>query len=212
MADSIKVLRYGETIEDAPTRAMLSDPQEDYTKSLWAVRSIEKQAAPSDDIALEVRGVDASYGNSVKVLRDVNIKVPRGRTVAVVGESGSGKSTTARAITGLLPPSKGEILFNGKALPAALKNRSKEQLQRIQMIYQMADTAMNPRAYGARYNRPPFAVLFGLIRCGTRSKSIAAVRAYRTRCLLYGSLTRRIVRWAEAAYLYRPEPWQQNPN
>jgi peptide/nickel transport system ATP-binding protein len=89
--------------------------------------------------------VDASYGNSVKVLRDVNIKVPRGRTVAVVGESGSGKSTTARAITGLLPPSKGEILFNGKALPAALKNRSKEQLQRIQMIYQMADTAMNPR-------------------------------------------------------------------
>ena len=145
MADTIKVLRYGETIEDAPTRTMLSDPQEDYTKSLWAVRSIEKQAEPSDDIALEVKGVDASYGGSVKVLRDVNIKVPRGRTVAVVGESGSGKSTTARAITGLLPPSKGEILFNGQPLPAALKNRSKEQLQRIQMIYQMADTAMNPR-------------------------------------------------------------------
>jgi peptide/nickel transport system ATP-binding protein len=63
----------------------------------------------------------------------------------VVGESGSGKSTTARVITGLLPPSAGEVVFNGDPLPAALKDRSKEQLQKIQMIYQMADTAMNPR-------------------------------------------------------------------
>ena len=145
MADVIKVLRYGESVEEAPTRTMLSDPKEDYTKSLWAVRSIEKQSKPSTDIALQVKSVDASYGGSVKVLNDVSIKVPRGRTVALVGESGSGKSTTARAITGLLPPTKGEILFNGQALPAAMKDRSKEQLQRIQMIYQMADTAMNPR-------------------------------------------------------------------
>jgi peptide/nickel transport system ATP-binding protein len=63
----------------------------------------------------------------------------------VVGESGSGKSTAARAITGLLPPSKGQILFNGEPLPPALKDRNIEQLQKIQMIYQMADTAMNPR-------------------------------------------------------------------
>lgn len=146
MADTIKVLRYGETVEDAPTREMLTEPKEDYTKSLWAVRSIEKESESHEDIILEVQGVDASYGkNTVKVLNDVNIKVPRGSTVAVVGESGSGKSTTARAITGLLPPSKGQVLFNGEALPALLKQRSKDQLRRIQMIYQMADTAMNPR-------------------------------------------------------------------
>ena len=71
--------------------------------------------------------------------------MPRGTTVAVVGESGSGKSTTARVITGLLPPQTGEVLFNGEALPKALKERTKDQLRRIQMIYQMADTAMNPR-------------------------------------------------------------------
>jgi peptide/nickel transport system ATP-binding protein len=65
--------------------------------------------------------------------------------VAVVGESGSGKSTTARVMTGLLPPLSGSVIFNGEPLPAALKDRSKDQLQRIQMIYQMADTAMNPR-------------------------------------------------------------------
>jgi peptide/nickel transport system ATP-binding protein len=71
--------------------------------------------------------------------------VPRGRTVAVVGESGSGKSTLARAIVGLLPPTSGQILFDGTPLPRALKQRNKETLRRIQLIYQMPDTALNPR-------------------------------------------------------------------
>ena len=145
MADVIKVLRYGETIEDADTRTMLSHPEKEYTKSLWSVRSIEKPEEVSNDVVLRVDHVDASYTGSAKVLDDVSIDVPRGHTVAIVGESGSGKSTTARAITGLLPPSKGQILFNGETLPAMLKDRSVDQLQKIQMIYQMADTAMNPR-------------------------------------------------------------------
>jgi peptide/nickel transport system ATP-binding protein len=145
MADVIKVLRYGETIEDADTRKMLAHPEKEYTKSLWSVRSIEKPEDRSGDIILRVDHVDASYTGSAKVLDDVSIEVPRGHTVAIVGESGSGKSTTARAITGLLPPSRGQILFNGTALPPMLKGRSVEQLQKIQMIYQMADTAMNPR-------------------------------------------------------------------
>ena len=63
----------------------------------------------------------------------------------MVGESGSGKSTLARVITGLLPPFEGEIDFDGKALPPALKQRDKKMLRRIQMIYQMPDTALNPR-------------------------------------------------------------------
>jgi len=145
MADVIKVLRYGETVEEAETREMLSNPREDYTQSLWAVRSIEKPEQKSEDVILRIDGVDAAYGNGPRILQDVSIDVRRGRTVAVVGESGSGKSTTARVITGLLPPSKGEVLFNGEPLPNALKGRSKDQLRRIQMIYQMADTAMNPR-------------------------------------------------------------------
>ena len=145
MADVIKVLRYGETIEDADTRTMLTNPEQEYTQSLWAVRSIGKEEEESEDIILKIDQIDAAYGGAVKVLDNVSIEVPRGHTVAVVGESGSGKSTTARAITGLLPPSKGEILFNGEPLPPALKNRSINQLKKIQMIYQMADTAMNPR-------------------------------------------------------------------
>ncbi len=145
MAHFIKVLRYGEEVEEADTRKMLSTPEQEYTKSLWSVRALTKPEDPNKDIALSIRGVDASYGGLLKVLHDVSIDVPRGRTVAVVGESGSGKSTTARVITGLLPPMSGEVVFNGQPLPKALKDRNKDQLRRIQMIYQMADTAMNPK-------------------------------------------------------------------
>ena len=145
MAHRIMVLRYGNLVEEAPTRAMLKKPTQDYTKSLWAVRKLQKPESIIKDIALRIHEVDASYSGSHKVLDNVTVQVPRGRTVAVVGESGSGKSTLARAITGLLPPSKGEIYFNGKPLPKALADRDKDTLRRIQMIYQSADTALNPR-------------------------------------------------------------------
>ncbi|MDG1934901.1 MAG: ABC transporter ATP-binding protein [Paracoccaceae bacterium] len=144
MADYIKVLRYGKEVEEAPTRKMLSSPKEEYTKSLWSVRSLEKQEQQKGESVLSLKSIDAAYG-SAKVLFDVNIEVAKGTTVAVVGESGSGKSTTARVITGLLPQSSGIISFDGEELPKALKDRTKEQKRRIQMIYQMADTAMNPR-------------------------------------------------------------------
>ncbi len=145
MAHRIMVLRHGVLVEEAETRKMLAAPGQDYTKSLWAVRKLVKEESRNDDMALEIKHVDAAYGNGIKVLDDVSIAVPRGRTVAVVGESGSGKSTLARVITGLLPPDKGEILFNGRALSAGLKDRNKDDLRRIQMIYQSADTALNPR-------------------------------------------------------------------
>jgi peptide/nickel transport system ATP-binding protein len=145
MAHRIMVLRYGNLVEQSDTRSMLKQPTQDYTKSLWAVRSLEKPEEKSSDIALSINGVDASYSGVVKVLDNVTVRLPRGKTVAVVGESGSGKSTLARAITGLLPPSKGRIEFNGKALPARLQDRDRDTLRRIQMIYQSADTALNPR-------------------------------------------------------------------
>jgi peptide/nickel transport system ATP-binding protein len=144
MADRVMVLRYGELVEEAPTREMLSNPQQAYTKSLWAVRSLRKEEEPGHDQILRVDAVDAAYG-VLKVLHGVSIQVPRGRTVAVVGESGSGKSTLARVITGLLPPAAGSIVFDGKPLAGRLKERGKKLLQRIQMIYQMPDTALNPR-------------------------------------------------------------------
>ena len=148
MADTIKVLLKGDEVEEADTVTMLDSPQEDYTKTLWAVRSFQRaqKSRPADGAVpiVTIDNVDAAYG-ATKVLEDVTFDIHAGMTVAVVGESGSGKSTTARCITGLLPPTKGRILFSGEELPASFRARSKAQLRQAQMIYQMADTALNPK-------------------------------------------------------------------
>ncbi len=148
MADKIKVLLKGDEVEESSTIEMLDNPKEEYTRSLWAVRSFkrdQKQRPAGDAVpVVSVQHIDASYGPT-KVLDDVSFDIHAGMTVAVVGESGSGKSTTARCITGLLPPTKGKILFKGEELPPSYRNRSKEQLRQAQMIYQMADTALNPK-------------------------------------------------------------------
>ncbi len=148
MADHIKVLLRGDEVEEADTRTMLAAPREDYTKSLWAVRSYqrpEQPPAPTGEVpVVAVRGVTAAYGK-FPVLHDVSFEIHKRRTVAVVGESGSGKSTAARVITGLLPPLEGEVQFDGKTLPPDYRSRSKDQLRQAQMIYQMADTALNPK-------------------------------------------------------------------
>lgn len=148
MADKIKVLLKGHEVEEAPTEQMLEDPKEDYTRSLWAVRSYQRPQKPRPEAGrpplVSLRGIDAAYGDT-RVLDNVSFDIHPGMTVAVVGESGSGKSTAARCITGLLPPAAGAILFDGTPLPPHFRKRSKDQLRQIQMIYQMADTALNPR-------------------------------------------------------------------
>src|SRR6056297_557868 len=136
MADTIKVLLKGEEVEEAPTKEMLENPKEDYTKSLWAVRSLkrEQKVRPKDTTPLiSVRNVDAAYSGGAKVLDDVSFDIYEGLTVAVVGESGSGKSTTARVITGLLPPMEGEVLFKGEPFPPDYRSRTKDQLRQCQM-------------------------------------------------------------------------------
>jgi peptide/nickel transport system ATP-binding protein len=110
---------------------------------LWTPAKTISQSRATPVISLQ--NVTAAYGKNDPVVRDVSFDIHAGRTVAVVGESGSGKSTAARCITGLLPPLSGSISFNGTPLPADYRNRSNDQLRQIQMIYQMADTALNPR-------------------------------------------------------------------
>ena len=147
MADRIMVLRYGELVEEATTRDMMSNPKMDYTKSLWAVRSFKKETETTGteiNPVVKIDNVTAGYGQE-DILKNVTFEIHRGQTVAIVGESGSGKSTAARVITGLLPPRLGNIQFNGEVLPKSFKARNKDQLRHVQMIYQMADTALNPR-------------------------------------------------------------------
>ncbi|HSO21211.1 MAG TPA: ABC transporter ATP-binding protein [Desulfosarcina sp.] len=167
LADRIMVLRYGELVEENDARKMLANPSETYTRDLLAVRSFEKRKPQSGlerDVILEVDGVTASYTGHANVLEEIYLKLRRGRTVALVGESGSGKSTLARVVTGLLPPVQGCVRFNGQPLPPALKSRNREDLRRLQMIYQMPDTALNPRQKIRRIIGRPLQFYFNATR------------------------------------------------
>ncbi|MEM6973063.1 MAG: ABC transporter ATP-binding protein [Pseudomonadota bacterium] len=148
MADRIKVLLRGREVEEAETGQMLTNPREEYTKSLWAVRSFSRPAQAADTAppqpALEMTDITAAYG-TVRVLEDVSIRLHPRRTVAIVGESGSGKSTAARVMTGLLVPQKGDVRMGGEVLSPSYRDRDRKTLRRLQMIYQMADTALNPK-------------------------------------------------------------------
>ena len=148
LADQLMVLRYGNLVEVNSTGQILEAPKEDYTRALLDARTRhEKTTSQFKDSStlLSIDSVTAGYGKGPDVLQEVSVSVERGRTVAVVGESGSGKSTLARVITGLLPPRSGEILFQGELLPHALAQRTKQQLRKAQMIYQLPDVALNPR-------------------------------------------------------------------
>ncbi len=146
ISDDIMVLRQGKTVEYGTTQQIIEAPAQDYTRALVNVRQARKEeATDQSDRQLKIENVTAGYSNGFKVLHDVSLHLPKGQTLAVVGESGSGKSTLARVITGLLPPVSGTVTFDGKVLTPALKQRSRDDLRRIQLIYQMADTAMNPR-------------------------------------------------------------------
>jgi peptide/nickel transport system ATP-binding protein len=155
MADHILVLRDGRMRELKSTERLLEAPENDYTKCLLAaarptVRTQAKSGADSE-LLLEVRGLSAGYGSrgsdgrpAKMILEDIDLQVRRGQTIGVIGESGSGKTTLARAVAGLLAPCAGTMKFAGHELRPTLAQRSRDDLRRIQIVFQSADTALNP--------------------------------------------------------------------
>ena len=164
VADHIMVLRHGKMVEYGETAQIIGAPAMDYTKALVSVRAIDHaEKPPTGEPVLWVENVTARYpGVPLDVLKNISVELRPGQTLAVVGESGSGKSTLARAITGLLPPTQGQMIFNGRTLSARLKDRTKDDLRELQMIYQMADVAMNPRQTVGTIIGRPLDFYFGL--------------------------------------------------
>ena len=164
VSDDIMVLRNGNTVEYGTTDQIINAPREEYTQALVSVRSINhEEKQPTPDPVLKVGNITARYASAAEdVLKDVSVEIHPGQTLAVVGESGSGKSTLARVITGLLPPREGQIVFGDRTLPPALEQRTKEDLRELQMIYQMADVAMNPRQTIRTIIGRPLEFYFGL--------------------------------------------------
>lgn len=164
VADDIMVLRHGRMVEYGPVQQVIEAPREDYTRALVSVRSIDHvEKSPDAAPVLTIEGVHARYkGTNFDVLKNVTLSLPAGQTLAVVGESGSGKSTLARVITGLLPATRGRISFAGRQLSPALAGRTRDDLREVQMIYQMADVAMNPRQTVETIIGRPLEFYFGL--------------------------------------------------
>lgn len=156
MADRIAVLRDGAVQETGETAQILHNPQHPYTQQLLHAFSPSDYVPPvmaeaPPQVLLQAE-ITAGYGPrnaagepAIRVLDQVSITLAKGRTLGIVGESGCGKSTLARALSGILPLSRGQIQFDGKRLAPAMRQRSKHDLQRMQIVFQLADTAINPR-------------------------------------------------------------------
>ncbi len=177
IADAIMVLRHGVTVEHGPAADILERPRHEYTRRLVAERAqgFAHPAATAPPL-LALGEVRASYATLLRVIDGVSLDVARGDTVAVVGESGSGKSTLARVITGLLPRESGTIAFAGETLSPALSGRSRDQLRRIQMIYQMPDVALNPHQTLRDIIGRPVSFYFGRPRREVEARVIELLR------------------------------------
>ncbi len=184
MADRIIVLRDGAMQEMAPTATMLAAPAHPYTQSLLAAAEpTPRLIAPPVAAAplLRVENLVAGYGPRnaqgqpmIPVLHDVGFSIAPGSVLGVIGESGCGKSTLAQVIAGLLPAAAGRITLDGEPLAPALADRSRDQLRRIQIVFQSPDMALNPAHSVRQLLGRPLQFYFGL-RGAELDRRIAAL-------------------------------------
>lgn len=157
IADRIIVLKSGEVQETGLTQDILHNPQHSYTRELLAAfepvplkrSKVAETEKPSP--LLVVDNVLAGYGmvskssEPVMVAVDhVSLQLMPGQSLGIIGESGCGKSTLARVIAGILPAARGKLFFEGNEIHGDLRQRSRKQLQELQIVFQFADTALNP--------------------------------------------------------------------
>ena len=151
----------------------LSEVQSDIQRGLAAAEDIFAQLDLEEESdhgryevaraagAISVRGVSFAYrGNPDRVLHDVSIDIPAGKTVALVGRSGSGKSTLVHLLARFYQPGEGEILLDGIPLADYRLANLRAQLAMVsQHVALFHDTVYNNIAYGALADRGEDAVL-----------------------------------------------------
>lgn len=160
IADQIVVLYGGVIQEMGTTDEIINHPKHDYTKRLMSAVRPTPEAGQGDETddsrlaehpRLRARDVTAGYGKvvdgepAITVLRKIKVDIERGHAVGVIGESGCGKSTLARVMAGMLGAAKGAIELDGQELEHSLDDRSRDELRKLQFVFQMADTALNPK-------------------------------------------------------------------
>ncbi len=167
MAEHVVVMNKGRVVESGRAEHILSAPAHGYTAKLFAAAPmIPTVATPAPslsqtDVILDLKNVTKTYTmrasgwrapQKITACRDVNLQVPRGKTLAVVGESGSGKTTCARVALGAeRPDAGGEVLFRPVAGEPALPVHDMTNAQRTafqrqaQMVFQDPYSSLSPR-------------------------------------------------------------------
>ena len=109
-----------------------------------ALPGVDRTAATLVEIQ-QLSKVFKQRGHEVHALTDVSAAIWPGETLGLVGESGSGKTTLARTLLGIVAPTAGTALLEGKVLPTTYKKRSREELRALQIVFQNPDSALNRR-------------------------------------------------------------------
>lgn len=161
LADRVMVMLRGDIVEEGPAELVLRDPQHPYTAKLLASipdlpgrrditghgrpRPYARAAAGAPTAPLlEVSGLGMAYGDT-QVLRSIDLALEEGESILLLGESGSGKTTLARAIAGLNPGYTGDVALSGTVLEHGSRQRTLQQRQDIQYIFQSPYSSLNPR-------------------------------------------------------------------
>jgi oligopeptide/dipeptide ABC transporter ATP-binding protein len=118
-------------------------------------------AARSDaEPLLEIRELEVRFstpGGVVRAVDGVSLALHAGETLAIVGESGCGKSTLARTIVGIERPQHGQLLYAGRPMPEAGRER-RALARELQLIFQDPDASLNPRATIGSAVSEPFVI------------------------------------------------------
>lgn len=111
-----------------------------------------------------------------QALDGISLDIASGESVALLGRSGCGKSTLARVLTGLEPPDQGEVFFRGRPFSAFRHNDWLDMRRSVQMVFQDALGAVDPRASVGEIIAEPLRHLCGLTQDSARERVCALLR------------------------------------
>ena len=170
-ADRVIVMKDGAKVEEADSATLFARPSQPYTRALLGAslhfgaglhyrdgrltETISERLPATNATAntaprtlLEVTGLQVDYpgaGRTVRAVDGVSFNIREGETVGLVGESGCGKSSLSRALTRLLEPSAGSIVFDGDDVTHHRRRALRPYRRRVQMIFQDPYGSLNPR-------------------------------------------------------------------